>query len=237
MQAIPLRLGILATERVDPCVERTDDPGPGAADLHGLRQIPESVEKTAHREFRGDAAALGAADPVGDRRHHLPARLGQLSANDRGGEVLIPLARPFFGAKSDTRPHAGVALRHRMQLPSTFLAAGAAPPPIAELRHPALIEEKVSPGRRGENDGQRARLAIERITPAVFAIAPPDLRFIDAGGICIDGLEIVIDRNSPSRAAVRIGASDGDRFGLRGAAACRNGRPCHGGNCRGSGAG
>ena len=109
--------------------------------------------------------------------------------------------------------------------------------PIAELRHPALIEEKVSTGRRGENDGQRARLAIERITPAVFAIAPPDLRFIDAGGICIDGLEIVIDRNSPSRAAVRIGASDGDRFCLRGAAACRNGRPCQGGNCRGSGAG
>ena len=125
----PFELGILAAERVDPCVERTDDPGPGAADLHGLRQIPESVEKTAHREFRGDAAALGAADPVGDRRHHLPARLGQLSANDRGGEVLIPLARPFFGAKSDTRSHAGVALRHRMQLPSTFLAAGAAPPP------------------------------------------------------------------------------------------------------------
>ena len=108
-----------------------------------------------------------------------------------------------------------------MQLP---WQAGAAPPPIGELRHPALIEEKVSPGRRGENDGQRARPAIERITPAVFAIAPPDLRFIDAGGICIDGLEIVIDRNSPSRAAVRIGACDGDRSGLR-SARCLPERP------------
>ncbi len=101
----PLQLGVLAAKRVDPGVERADHPRPGAADLHGLRQVPEAVKKTAHGELGGDASALRAAHPVGDRRHHLAARLGQFRADDRGGEILVLLARSLIGKEPDARPY------------------------------------------------------------------------------------------------------------------------------------
>ena len=92
----PLEFGVLAPHGVNPSVERVDDPGPGAARLHGLRQVPKSVEKAAHGGLGGDAAALGAADPVRDRRHNFAPRLGQFRADDRGGKILVLFARPFF---------------------------------------------------------------------------------------------------------------------------------------------
>ena len=87
------QFGIPAAQIVNPSVERVDDPGRRAAHLHGLGKVPKSVEKAAHGGLGGDAAALGAADPVGDRRHHLLARLRQFRADDRGGEILVLLAR------------------------------------------------------------------------------------------------------------------------------------------------
>ena len=112
----PLELGVLAAERIDPGVERADNARPGAAHFHGLRQVPEAVEKTAHGELGGDASALGAADAVGDRRHHLAARFGQFRADDRGGEILVLLARSLVGKETDARPDPGVALRHCVSL-------------------------------------------------------------------------------------------------------------------------
>ncbi len=108
----PRELVVPAPQSVNPPVERVDDPGRRAAHLHGLGQVPKSVEKAAHGDFGGDAAAPGAADSVGDRRHHLAARFGQFRADHCGGEILVLLARPSFRGKSDARPHAGVVLRH-----------------------------------------------------------------------------------------------------------------------------
>src|SRR5438067_2704747 len=89
-------LGILPAHRVDPAIERADDPRAGPLYLHRLRQIAETVEKTAYRGLRGDAAAFRAADAVGDRGNDLLARLGQFSADQRPGEILVGLAGPGF---------------------------------------------------------------------------------------------------------------------------------------------
>jgi hypothetical protein len=132
---------------VNPSVERVDDPGRRAAHLHGLRKVPESVEKATHRRLSGDAAALGAADPVGDSRHHFLARLRQFGANDRGGEILVLPARAFVRAESDARSHAGGALYHRNSSPSGIATS---------IRQPATIIEEISAGRRREDDGQLA---------------------------------------------------------------------------------
>src|SRR6266851_3164211 len=42
-------LGVLATQRIDPAVERADDRRPGALHLHGLGQIAKPGEEAAHR--------------------------------------------------------------------------------------------------------------------------------------------------------------------------------------------
>ena len=76
----------------------------GAPHFHGLGQVAKSVEETAHRGLGGDAAAFGAADAVGDRRHDVAARLRQLPAEHGAGEILVALARP--GLRSE--PHAGL---------------------------------------------------------------------------------------------------------------------------------
>ena len=73
--------------------------------------IPKSVEKAAHRSFGGDAAVLGPADPVGDRCHHLPARLEQMAPTTAAAKSSLCLRGPF-SRRSDARPHAGIALCH-----------------------------------------------------------------------------------------------------------------------------
>ena len=73
-------LGVLPAHRIDPAVERTDDSGARSLHLHRLGQIAKSVEEAAHRGLGRDAAALRAADAIGDRGDHLLPRLGQLGA-------------------------------------------------------------------------------------------------------------------------------------------------------------
>ena len=63
--------------------------------VSGKSQKPSRKPRTA--SLGGDASALGAADAVGDRRHHFAARLGQFCADDRAGEILVLLARPLVG--------------------------------------------------------------------------------------------------------------------------------------------
>ncbi len=103
---------VLTAQRVDPAVERTDDPAARALNFHGFRQITKSVEKSAHRGFGGDAAALGAADPVGERGDDLLTRLGQFRAIKSRGEILVFLAHPRFGGKADARLNTGVSPQH-----------------------------------------------------------------------------------------------------------------------------
>jgi hypothetical protein len=98
---------------VDPAIERTDDGRRRAAHLHGLGHVAKAVEKTAHRGFGGDAAALGAADAVGDGRNHVATRLRQFPAEDGAAKILVALARPGFRGKADTRLDAGEPLNHR----------------------------------------------------------------------------------------------------------------------------
>ena len=62
-------------------------------------QVAKSIQKAAHRGLGGDATALGAADSVGDRRHHVAARFGQLRAENGAGEILVAFTRPGLGAK------------------------------------------------------------------------------------------------------------------------------------------
>jgi hypothetical protein len=62
--------------------------------IQALSELTEPVEETAHRGFRGDASALCAADPVGDRRDNFLARLGQFPADQRAGKILIVAAWP-----------------------------------------------------------------------------------------------------------------------------------------------
>ena len=76
-------LGVLAAQGIDPAVERTDDLGARSLHLHGLGQIAKSIEETAHRGLGRGAAALCAADSIGDRRDHFLARLGQFRADTR----------------------------------------------------------------------------------------------------------------------------------------------------------
>ena len=73
-------LGVLAAHGIDPAVERTDDFGARSLHLHGLGQIAKSVQEAAHRGLGRNAAALRAADAIGDRGDHFLPRLGQLSA-------------------------------------------------------------------------------------------------------------------------------------------------------------
>ena len=127
-------LGVLPTLGIDPAVERSDDPGARALHLHGLGQVAKSVEKPAHRGFGGGAAALGAADAVGDRRDHLLARLGQLGAVKGGGEILVCLRGPVFEAKptracTPSSTAAMAALPRIVRSASRASAAGALPSP------------------------------------------------------------------------------------------------------------
>src|SRR5271170_2790003 len=105
----------------------------------------------------------------------------------------------------------------------------------ASMRQLALVVEEVSPGRRGQDDGQRPRLAVERVAPAVLGVAPRDFGFIDRGRIGVDGLEIVVDRNLPARAAERIGAGDREPVGFGGATGRGDGGRRQRGDRRGSG--
>ena len=109
----PRQLGIALALGMDPAIERIQDVGGGAPHFHGLGQIAKSVQEAAHRGLGRLAAALGAADPIGDRRHHVAARLGQLRAENGAGEILVALARPGLRGEPDTCLDAGNALSHR----------------------------------------------------------------------------------------------------------------------------
>ena len=90
---IPSRSAVALAFRMDPAIERVQHDRGGTPHLHRLGQIAEPVEETAHRDLGGLAAALGAADAVGDRRDHVAARLGQLRAEHGAGEILVAFAR------------------------------------------------------------------------------------------------------------------------------------------------
>jgi hypothetical protein len=106
------KVGVLAAHGVDPAVQRTDDVSPGALDLHRFRQIAKAVEEAAHRGLGRDTAALRAADPIGDRRDHFPARLGQLRADQRAGEILVVPTWPGLRSKPDACLYAEFSRRH-----------------------------------------------------------------------------------------------------------------------------
>ena len=62
----PRQLGVSLTLGMDPAIERIQDRGGGASHFHRLGQVAKSVEETAHRDLGRHAAALGAANAVGD---------------------------------------------------------------------------------------------------------------------------------------------------------------------------
>ncbi len=86
------KVGVLLRLGINPRVERIEDAGPGATDLHGLRHVPEAVEETTHGGLRRHAAALGAADAVRDGRRHVASLRGKLGAKHRAGKILIARA-------------------------------------------------------------------------------------------------------------------------------------------------
>ena len=96
-------LAVALGERIDPVVERIEHGGRGAAHFHGLGQIAEAVEEAAHRGFGSHPPASGAADAVGDRGDDIAAGLGQFIAEHRAAEILVALARPRLGSKTDGR--------------------------------------------------------------------------------------------------------------------------------------
>ena len=109
VQPMPGELAVALGERVDPAIERIENGRRGAPHFHRLGQIAKAVEKAAHRGFGGDAAALGAADAVGDRRDDVAARLGQLPAKHGAAEILVALARPGLRSEPDGGLDAGRA--------------------------------------------------------------------------------------------------------------------------------
>jgi len=64
--------------------------------FQGLGQVAKSIEKTAHRGLGRDAAPLCTANSIGDCRHHLLPRLGQLVPENGASEVLVAFARSNF---------------------------------------------------------------------------------------------------------------------------------------------
>ena len=81
---------------MDPPIERIQDPGCGALHFQGLGQVAKSIEKTAHCGLGRDVAPLCTANSIGDCRHHLLPRLGQLVAENGASEVLVAFARSNF---------------------------------------------------------------------------------------------------------------------------------------------
>ena len=209
------QVGILATQGIDPAVQRIDDPSRRAAHLHGLGQVPEPVEKAAHGGFGGHPAAPGAADSVGDRRHHLTPRLEQIRPDNGGGEILVLSARPFVGGESTLArtpaPPSLTKIAPAYSIGVDFAIA-------TSFRQFALVVEKISAGRRRQHDREFARLAIERVAPTVLGVAPRNLRVGDWGGIGVDRPSIEVDRGPPGRSAGQIGAGDDGfaRLGPRG---------------------
>ena len=83
---------ILLALRIDPRVERIEDPCPCTPDFHCLRYIPESIEKSAHRSLCRHASSFGAADTISNRRGDIPTFFGNLQTKHRADKILI--ARP-----------------------------------------------------------------------------------------------------------------------------------------------
>ena len=108
----PGQIGVALALRMNPAVERIEDDRRGAPHLHGLGQIAKSIQEPAHRDLGRFAAALGAANSIGDRRHHVPARRGQLRAENGAGEILVAFARSGLRGEPDTHLDAGNALSH-----------------------------------------------------------------------------------------------------------------------------
>jgi hypothetical protein len=105
--AVPLSLGI------DPAIECIENSGRRPSHFHGLGQVAKSVEKPTHRGFGCHAAALGAANSIGDRRHRIPARPRQLRAENRAGEILVAFARSGLGGEPHAGLNAGNPLNHQ----------------------------------------------------------------------------------------------------------------------------
>ena len=59
-----------------------------------------------------------------------------------------------------------------------------------------------------KNDGKLAGLEVQRIAPAVFAVAPRDFIFADACRIGVDRILVVIDLDLPLRPARLVHACD-----------------------------
>ena len=213
-------LGVLAAHGIDPAVERVDDFGARALHLHGLGQIAESVQEAAHRSLGRNAAALRAADAVGDRGDQLLARLGQLRAQQGAGEIFVVLARPGLRGESDARPHPGLNRRHRTvsigfanarnrdEVPTRARLRGRGFPPSPRFLRTATTMSKIAPRARRNTYRKIAGFAVELVVAAVLGIEPGDLGLFDIGRIGIDGGFTVIDHNLPGRAAHRIGTGE-----------------------------
>ena len=73
---MPSQVGVPLPLRMHPGTERVQYLGRGPSNLGGLGQLAHSVQKAADCGFGGDAAALGAADSVGNGGNDVPARFG-----------------------------------------------------------------------------------------------------------------------------------------------------------------
>src|SRR5262249_42531868 len=100
----------------------------------------KSIQKTTHGGLGCDPTALGAANSIGDRRHHIPARFWQLQAENGAGEILVAFAGSSFRGEPHACLKTGNSLNHyhRSDFPGTMddlnLDAAAAKPAIPGSR-------------------------------------------------------------------------------------------------------
>jgi hypothetical protein len=92
------------TLSMDPAIERIHDLGSCVLHPQGLGEVAKTVEKASDGSLGSDTTTLCAANPVGNRRHHVTARLGQLPSENSTGKILV--ARAQTGLREE--PHACV---------------------------------------------------------------------------------------------------------------------------------
>ena len=93
--------GIDAALGDDPGIDRVERMGRGLSHAQRTGQGKIAVEEGAHAEFRGLTPAGMAANPVGDHRDHVGARIHTRPAEARRAKILIVRPPAALADKAD----------------------------------------------------------------------------------------------------------------------------------------